>query len=207
MRHNKHNSSTDSLKIRAKNNKQIQWRIVVTEPLSPSKKLQNRGGTFETDSHPYSKHKQKQKLLINGYIRRYNITSIIVLPNMIIKLIFEFYYFHFADYNSQQSVLNDINKEKKSIKLIISKSKNEENLSQFLETVLNSKLSEKMWNKFDTGLKGVVETDKFTQFLILPVILYKSTLFHRHKKENKNNNNNGKQYNKPNLDKKQIKQE
>ncbi len=108
----------------------------MTEPLSPIKKLQNIGG-YEFDDHPYSKHKQKQKLLINGYIRRYNITSITILPNMIINLIFEFYYFHFADYNSQQSVLMDYKKQIKSIKLIIgNKNKNEENLSQFLENEL-----------------------------------------------------------------------
>ena len=199
--------SIDRINIENKNNKKI--RIIVTEPLSPRKKLKDHA-SFEEDNHPYSLHKYKQKLLTNGYIRQYlNINNKNKNKN-IINLIFKFYYFHYADLDSQLSIINNINKKEKSMKLITSfVNENDEDLSQFLETILKSKLAEKMWNKFDSDLKGVVETDKFAQFLILPVILYKSTLHHRQQKNNNNNNNGGNNNNnknkKPNLDKKAIK--
>ena len=181
------------------------FRIVITEPLSPKTKLMSHP-SFETDDHPYSKHKRRQKLLTNGYIRRYNITSY-VLSKKLINLIFKFYYFHYADKDSQLSILNNISKQERSMALITSELEYEEDLSQFLDTILKSKLGEKMWTKFDRDLKGVVETDKFNQFLILPVILYKSTLHHRQVKERQNSNgraNNG-PISRPNLDKKAIK--
>eukprot|EP01083_Nonionella_stella_P089028 248384_1 len=173
------------------------FKIVVTQPLSPTYKLQ-RAKSFWEDDHPYSQHKQRLRVLSNGYIRRYNTTATTSFPVAIRGLIFGFYYFHYADYQSQMSVLNDTQKKKQSIALTTNDKNKDDNLAEFLSTILNSKLADKLWKKFDSDLKGQVETDKFVQFLVLPVILYKSTLFHR---ENKNAQT------KPHFDKKAIKHE
>mmetsp|Transcript_44388 Transcript_44388/g.71102 ORF Transcript_44388/g.71102 Transcript_44388/m.71102 type:complete len:374 (+) Transcript_44388:34-1155(+) len=202
-----HEQQSDTERAEKATNK---WRIVVTQPLSPRRKLQGPTKSFEYDDHPYSLHKRVQKLLAMGYVRRFNVSSMGPLPLSVLNLVFDFYYFHYADCNSQMSILEDAEKQQKSMALITSENETDEDLAKFLDTILRSKLAEKMWNKFDSDLKGVIETDKIVQFLILPVILYKSTLHHRqtrargHSRSGSQSRKSG-QISKPNLDKKAIK--
>merc|ERR550525_2332315 len=99
--------------------------------------------------------------------------------------IFDFYYFHYADAHSQQSILADSLKQQRCLQWITSPDEEHKDFTEFLQVAVTTHLGEKIWNKMDTELKGVVETHELPDFLVLPVVLYKSTLQMKHRRGTK----------------------
>jgi len=162
------------------------FQIVVTTPLSPKHKL-TASINYQNDDHPYSLDKQRHKVLIDGYLRSedpHNSLGLTHLP-FISGTIFRFYYFHYADVQTQRSILDDAAKAKRCLKWLTSPDNDSKDFTSFLAVAVSTHLGDKIWNKMDMELRGVVETHELASFLLLPVVLYKSTLALEKEKKSK----------------------
>ena len=72
-------------------------RIVVTTPLSPKERL--------TEDHPYTAHKQRHQILIDGFIRIHSDSKLGLINLALNTTVLSYFYFHFADTQSQQSTV------------------------------------------------------------------------------------------------------
>jgi len=80
-----------------------------------------------------------------------------------------------TDASSQQAIIDNTIKASRCMAWITSSEHGQQSFTNWLQIVVSTALGEKMWNKFDVHSRGIVETHELAEFLLLTVVLYKST--------------------------------